>query len=148
VKGKLKIIIPVLLLLAVAGGGAYKFVLAKPAKATAEVKPKVEGELFSLSPEFVVNLTDNHYGKVTVALLLKQAPTPAEMGIPTSDGTEKLLQDAVIRATITDDLTGVPSTELINRQQRDKLRMQMLNDLIKSTDVQVTGVLFTDVVVQ
>jgi flagellar basal body-associated protein FliL len=147
VKSKLKIVLPVLILLLVAGGGAYKFVLAKPAKAKAEVKPKVNGELFALTPEFVVNLSDSHYGKVSVALLLKAAPTPAELA-PTTDGSEKLLQDAIIRATITDDLTGVPSTELINRQQRDKLRAQMLTDLTKATDVEVTGVLFTDVVVQ
>jgi flagellar basal body-associated protein FliL len=148
VKSKLKIILPVLILLLVAGGGAYKFVLAKPSKAAAAPKPKVDGDLFALTPEFVVNLTDNHYGKVTVALLLKAAPTPAELAPPASDGSEKLLQDAIIRATITDDLTGVPSTELINRVQRDKLRTQMLTDLTKATDVEVTGVLFTDVVVQ
>jgi hypothetical protein len=83
-----------------------------------------------------------------VALLLKAAPTAAELAPPAADGSEKLLQDAIIRATITDDLTGVPSTELISRQQRDKLRAQMLTDLTKATDVEVTGVLFTDVVVQ
>ena len=146
-KSKLKIVLPVLILLLVAGSGAYKLVLAKPAKAKAEVKPKVDGELFALAPEFVVNLSDSHYGKVSVALLLKAAPTPAELA-PTADGGEKLLQDAIIRATITDDLTGVPSAELINRLQRDKLRAQMLTDLTKATDVEVTGVLFTDVVVQ
>ena len=44
-KSKLKIILPVLILLLVAGGGAYKFVLAKPAKAAAAPKPKVDGDL-------------------------------------------------------------------------------------------------------
>jgi flagellar basal body-associated protein FliL len=148
VKSKLKIILPVLILLLVVGGGAYKFVLAKPSKAAATAKPKVDGELFALTPEFVVNLTDSHYGKVTVALLLKAAPTAAELAPSATEGGAKLLQDAIIRATITDDLTGVPSTQLINRQQRDRLRAEMLTDLTKATDVEVTGVLFTDVVVQ
>jgi flagellar basal body-associated protein FliL len=145
VKSKLKFILPVLVVLAVAGGGAYKFVLAKPAKAAA-VKPKVDGSLFDLSPEFVVNLTDNHYGKVTVALLLKEAPTAAQ--IDATGDAPRLVQDPVIRSIVTDDLTGIPSSQLINRGQRDKLRAQILKDLQKSTDVDVTGVLFTDVVVQ
>ena len=136
---------PVLVVLAVAGGGAYKFVLAKPAKA-ATVKPKVDGSLFDLTPEFVVNLTDNHYGKVTIALLLKAAPTASQLDATAT--TPRLTQDPVIRSIITDDLTGIPSSQLISRGQRAKLRAEILKDLEKSTDVDVTGVLFTDVVVQ
>jgi len=145
VKGKLKFILPVLVVLAAAGGGAYKFLLAKPAKA-ATATPKVEGSLFALTPEFVVNLTDNHYGKVTAALLLKQAPTAADLNPVAQSPT--LEQDPVIRATITDDLTGIPSNELIVRAERDKLRAEILKDLQKATDVPVSDVLFTDVVVQ
>ena len=144
-KSKLKFIVPVLLVLAAAGGGAYKFVLAKPAKA-ATVKPKVNGSLFALSPEFVVNLTDNHYGKVTVALLLKQAPTAAELN-PVAT-TPTLVQDPVIRSTITNDLTGIPSSDLIDRPQRTKLLGQILKDLEGAIDVPVEQVYFTDVVVQ
>ena len=44
--------------------------------------PKVNGSLFALSPEFVVNLTDSHYGKVTVSLLLAQAPTAQGLATP------------------------------------------------------------------
>jgi flagellar protein FliL len=143
VKGKLKIILPVLLVLAAAGGGAYFFLLApKPAKAAAP--PKVQGELFPLSPEFVVNLSGGHYGKVSVALVLTSgAPATA------ADGTAGTLpEDVVVRSVITNDLTGLPTSDLIDRTPREALTKEILKDLQAKTDVKVTEVLFTDVVVQ
>jgi flagellar FliL protein len=142
VKGKLKIILPVILLLAAAGGGAYFFILApKPAKAA---PPKVVGTLFPLSPEFVVNLSGEHYGKVSIALLLT-AGAPAA----STDGTAATLpEDAAVRAIVTNDLTGLPSSDLIDRPKRNAIEQKILTDLQKKTDVKVSEVLFTDVVVQ
>jgi len=37
---------------------------------------------------------------------------------------------------------------VIDHNRRDALRKQILKDLEKATDIEVTGVLFTDVVVQ
>jgi flagellar FliL protein len=142
VKGKLKIILPVLLLLLIGGGAAYFFVLApKPAKAA---PAKIVGTLFPLSPEFVVNLSGGHYGKVTVALLMT-AGVPA---VPTSGGAATLTEDAAVRAIVTNDLTGLPDSAIIDRAQRTTLEKKILTDLQSSTDVKVTQVLFTDVVVQ
>ncbi len=140
-KGKLKFILPLILLLA-GGGGAYFFVLApKPAKA---VPPKVDGTLFPLSPEFVVNLGGEHYGKVSIALLLTAgAPAATEGG-----AAPALPEDAAVRAIVTNDLTGLPSSDLIERPKRNALEQKILTDLKKKTDVKVTEVLFTDVVVQ
>jgi flagellar basal body-associated protein FliL len=142
VKGKLKIILPVVLVLLAGGGGAYFCLLApKPAKAA---PAKITGTLFPLSPEFVVNLSDGHYGKVTVALLMT-AGVPA---VPASGGAATLTEDAAVRAIITNDLTGLPDSALIDRAQRTSLEKKILTDLQSSTDVKVTQVLFTDVVVQ
>lgn len=143
---KIKLILPIFIVLVAVAGGAYHFMLAPKASAKKAPKPHVQGDLFDLTPEFVVNLTDGHYGKVTVALLLEEAPTPAQLDA-TSD-TPKLVQDPVIRATVTDDLTGITTDDLINRSKRDDLRGEILKDLQKATDIEVTGVLFTDVVVQ
>ncbi|HEY2790247.1 MAG TPA: flagellar basal body-associated FliL family protein [Gaiellales bacterium] len=141
-KGKLKIILPVLLLLVVGGGGAYFFLLApKPAKAA---PAKITGTLFPLSPEFVVNLADGHYGKVTVALLMT-AGVPA---VPASGGAATLTEDAAVRAIVTNDLTGLADSALIDRAQRASVEKKILTDLQSSTDVKVTQILFTDVVVQ
>ena len=63
---KKKIIIIVAVAL-VAAGGAYKTVLAKPAKAA---KPKVEGAVYVLPKEFLVNLADGRFAKLQVALVL------------------------------------------------------------------------------
>jgi len=106
--------------------------------------PKVEGTLFPLSPEFVVNLDGQHYGKVSIALLMS-AGAPAV----SADGTAATLpEDAAVRAIVTNDLTGLPSSDLIDRPKRNAIEKKILTDLQKKTDVKVTEVLFTDVVVQ
>ena len=53
-KSKLKFIVPVLLIVL---GGAYKFVLAKPA--AAEPKPKVDGQVYVLTNEFLIHLRED-----------------------------------------------------------------------------------------
>ena len=54
-------------------GGVYKFVLAKPA--TAEAKPKVDGTVYILQKEFLLNLADGRFAKLTVALVLAHDDT-------------------------------------------------------------------------
>jgi flagellar FliL protein len=139
-KGKLKFIIPVPILLIVAAAAAYMLVLApKPAKAK---PPKVDGTLFTLTNDFVINLSGGHYAKLGVALLLS-SPPPAS-----ADGTTTLPQEAAVRATITNDLTGVTPTKLINRSSRAALLTELLADLKHSTDEPITKVLITDLAVQ
>jgi flagellar basal body-associated protein FliL len=141
-KGKLKFILPVLLLV-LAGGGAYKFVLSGDGSAKKAPPPKVAGELLALAPDFTVNLDGGHYGKVSVALELEGGlPKAAEGAAPT------LKENAVVRSIVTDDLTGLTTDELIQRQTRAKLLDNILKDLQSQTDEQVTHVFFTDVVVQ
>lgn len=60
----IKIIVPLLLIIA---GGAYKFVLAKPAEPGP--KPKVDGEVYVMPREFLVNLRDGKFAKIAVALV-------------------------------------------------------------------------------
>ena len=69
---KLKILLPVLLLV---GGGAYKFVLAKPK--VKEPVPKVHGEVYVLPKDFLVNLSDGRFGKLSVALVFDDGFTAA-----------------------------------------------------------------------
>jgi flagellar basal body-associated protein FliL len=142
---KLKLILPVLLVLLAAGGGAYKFVLA-PKPAEAAKKPKIEGELMPLDGEFIVNLAGGHYGKLSIALLFKTPP--AMSGGGEGGGTPELVQAAAVRATITDELTGLASDELIERRSRHHVQQAILKDLRSNTDLDVDEVLFTDVVVQ
>jgi hypothetical protein len=62
-KGKLKFVIPIAVLILL--GGAYKMVLAKPA----DEKKKVEGMVYVLPKEFLINLSDSHFAKLSVALV-------------------------------------------------------------------------------
>ena len=60
-KGKLKIVVPLALLIVL--GGLYKVVLAKPSN----VKHKVDGVVYILPKEFMLNLADSHCATLTVA---------------------------------------------------------------------------------
>jgi flagellar FliL protein len=147
-KKKLMIVLPVLLVVL---GGAYKFVLAKPKDA--EAKPKVDGTVYILQKEFLVNLHDGRFAKLTAALVLAHDDTstiPAgghEAASP-PEGYGTMSQEAVVRAIITDDLTDAPAAQVIDRKGREKLQEEILKDLKKMTDVKVEEVLFPDVTVQ
>jgi flagellar basal body-associated protein FliL len=144
-----KIIIIAVTLLAVLGG-AYKFVLAKPK--AAEAKPKVEGTVYILQKEFLVNLHDGRFAKLTAALVLSADDTSTaaggEEGATPPEGYGAMGQEAVVRAIITDDLTDVKAADVIDREGREKLQEEILKDLKKKTDVKVQEVLFPDVTVQ
>ena len=62
-KKKLKFILPLVVLILL--GGVYKVVLAKPAK---PVKDKVDGQVYVLPKEFLLNLADGHFLKLKLAL--------------------------------------------------------------------------------
>ena len=145
-KKKLPILLVVLL---VALGAAYKLVLAKPA---AQAKPKVEGTVYVLGKEFLVNLADGRFAKLTVALVLdpkdQSAAASAEGGAKPPEGFGTMAQEAVVRDVITDDLTDAKDTELVDREGREALKKQILKDLKKKTDVKVDEILFPDVTVQ
>jgi flagellar basal body-associated protein FliL len=148
VKKKLKFILPLVVLILL--GGVYKVVLAKPPK---KVKEKVDGQVYVLPKEFLLNLADGHFAKLDVALVLDktQAVAPAaggEAAVKPPDGYGALEQEAVVRAIITNDLTDAQQDDLTGRKGRVKLQHTVLKDLKAHTDVKVNDVLFTDVAVQ
>jgi flagellar FliL protein len=144
-----KIIMAVVALVAV--GGAYKFVLAKP-KAAAK-KPNVEGTLYVLQKEFLINLADSRYAKVSAALVLNpkdhSAAPAGGHGAPTPpEGYGPMSQEAVIRAIVTDELTGLPAEELEQAKRREKLLKHILERIHAESDVHADAVLFPDLTVQ
>src|SRR3954465_4796439 len=146
-KKKLMIVLPVLLVVL---GGAYKFKFAGSDKA--EAKPKVEGTVYILQKEFLVNLHDGRFAKLTAALLLAHDDTSTAAAGPAAasppEGYGAMSQEAVVRAIITDDLTDAPASQVIDRHGREKLQDKILKDLKKKTDVKVEEVLSPDVPVQ
>jgi flagellar basal body-associated protein FliL len=147
VKSKLKFIIPIVLVLL---GGAYKFVLAKPAAAE---KPKVVGEVYVLPKDFLINLADGKFAKLGVGLVFDEgysaAPAGgAEGGATPPDGYGALTQEAVVRDIVTDIVTDKSADDLTSRKGREEIKAQILKRLKKQTDVKVHDVLLTDVAVQ
>ena len=145
------IILPVVLIVL---GGAYKFVLAKPAEAH---KPKVDGEVYVLPRDFLLNLRDGQFVKLNVALVLEHgflleataaAAHGAEAAAEPPEGFGTLPQEAVVRDIVTNTLTGMSSKSLIRREGREKLKKRILRKIVKNTDVKAEDVLFTDVAVQ
>ena len=146
---KKTLIIAVLAL--VVAGGAYKTVLAKP-KEKAK-KPNVEGNLYVLQKEFLVNLADSRYAKISAALLLdpkdhSTAAAGGHGGPAPPEGYGAMTQEAIVRAIVTDVLTGRDASDLEDARKRDRVRRQILERIQKDTDVHADDILFPDLTVQ
>jgi len=147
-KSKLKLIVPVVLLLVL--GGVYTFVLAKPAS---EPTPKIAGEVYVLPSEFVLNLADGKYAKLGVALVMDpEAHATAAGGHGAASeppaGYGSLPQEAVVRDIVTDEVTESSGSDLQTSRGRERLKKLILKRLHHETDVHADSVLFTDVTVQ
>ncbi len=140
-KGRLKIIVPIVLL--VLAVGAYKFVLAAPA----ESKSKVGGKVYVLPKEFVLNLADGRFAKVTVALVLDPAQAPVETA-SAPEGFGTLEQEPLVRQIVTDALTGASAAALTSNQGRHGYERRIRRQIDSTTDVDAKAVVFTDLVVQ
>ena len=146
---KLKIIIPVVVLLAL--GGVYKFVIAKPA---AVAKQKIAGTVYVLPKEFLVNLSESRFAKLGVGLVLDPkdhslaAAAHSKEAVKPPEGFGPLPQEAVIRDIITDILTDRDAGSLIDREGREKLKTKIVEAIHHDTDVHVEDVLFTDMAIQ
>ncbi len=144
-----KLLIPLLVVLV--AGLTAKFVLAKP---TPEVHHKIDGAVYVLPKEFLVNLSDGRYAKVNVALVLdhSQPTAPAAGGHGAApeppEGFGTLEQEAVVRDVVTDVLTGRRGDELIDRSGRERVKAEILKEIRARTDVRTEEVLLPDVAVQ
>jgi flagellar FliL protein len=142
-KGKKKFIVPLVVLILL--GGVYKTVLAKP---PTKEKAKIDGTVYVLPKEFLLNMADGKYAKLSVALILNKSEVlPAAEGAA-SDQYGSLEQEPAVRDVITNVLTDANSNELVERVGREKLKTDILKQIRQTTDVKVDKVLFTDVAVQ
>lgn len=139
-KSKKKLLVPILVL--VVAGVGYKMKFAP--KPPPPPKPKIEGTVMALEKEFVVNLADGHYGKISVALVVEEAAG----GGGHAAGEAGLAQEGVVRAIITDTLTGMAADDLVSKTGREKALEEILTAVKKQTDEHVKEVYFTDVAVQ
>jgi flagellar basal body-associated protein FliL len=146
-KGKRKLmLVPVLLLLV---GAGYSFAKPKPVE-----KLKVKGTIYQLPQSFLLNLSDGHYVKLNVALLLTPGQsTGASASGGSSSGSEgeaagTLPEEAIVRSIITNVVTGKTSTALIEERGRNVIKHEILLAIEKQTDVKAESVLFPDLTIQ
>ena len=146
----IKILIPVLLLVA---GGVYKFVLApKPV----EPKPKIEGSVYVMPKDFLINLKAGRFAKLNAALVLKEGYLEEaiaksggghEAAAP-PDGYGTLPQEGAVRAIITDTLTDINASRLTREKSRASLQKLVLKRIHTETDVEAEDFIITDLAVQ
>ena len=146
---KIKFILPLLVLVAL--GGASKTVLAKPSDESPP--PRVDGDIYVLPKDFLVNLDANRYAKLTVALVMPHhvAAEPAEgaeEGAEPPEGFGTLPQEALVRSIVTDTLSGARAHALLRVASRERIEAQILQTIKRSTDVEADDVVITDVAVQ
>ena len=145
-----KKIVPVIALLAVLGG-VYKFVLAKPAKA--EPKPHVEGTVYMLQKEFLINLADGRFAKMQIGLVLAHddTSTVAAGGHEAADAARGLRRDGPggHRPRPHHRRPHRRHRQGADRRARPRgAQEEILKVLKKNTDVKVEDVLFSDLTVQ
>ncbi len=143
-KGRKKLIIVAVGVLVVAGL-AYKMVLAPKS----ESKVKVEGTVYVMPKEFLLNLADGRYAKMTVALVLApgQSAGGARSDAP-PEGFGTLEQEPLVRQIVTDTITGVPAADLTSRKDRHHIQVEIRKEVDKTTDVKTKAIVFSDLVVQ
>ena len=144
---KKKLIIILVVILAGGGYAAKTFLMPKPAVA----KAKIAGEIYVLPKGFTFNLTDGRYATMTIGLILAvgQSDGATAAGATTTPaGIGTLPEEPAIRAIITNIVTDQSSQTLLSADGRTHLKQLILGQIKTTTDVKVTGVLFTDVAVQ
>src|SRR3954449_2210668 len=144
----MKKIVPVIALLVVLGAG-YKFVLAKPAATSAKPKPHVEGQVYMLQKEFLINLADGRFAKMQIGLVLAHDDTSTvaaggEHAATPPEGYGAMGQEGIVRDQITGVLTDATDKDLIEEKGREALKNEILKVLKKKTDVKVEDILFSD----
>jgi flagellar protein FliL len=117
---------------ALLASGAYRLTLDEPDPVAAKPKPHVDGAVYVLDEPVLVDLAGGGYATVTVGLQVESGTDTAEA------------QTAVVRDVVTTDLTGVERADLLDRTRRNFLKLKLARDIRKRTDIELDGVLLTD----
>ena len=99
-----------------------------------------------------MNLAGGRYATLTVAMVLPHHEGTAEAGgenaVEPPEGFGAMPQEALVRAAVTDTVSGSDAARLLKRSGRKRLQKQILSRLKKTTDINAEDILLTDVAVQ
>ena len=140
-----KILIPLVVVI-MGLGAAYS--MAKP---KVVIKDKITGTIYVMPKDFLLNLSDGHFVKLTVALVLapgQSSGASASGSSSAGEGVGTLPEEAVIRDIVTNLITNESSNDLVSDSGRERVKHQMLAAIKAQTDVKVAQVLFPDLTVQ
>jgi flagellar basal body-associated protein FliL len=144
-KSKKLIVIVVVLIL----GAFAAYTMTKP---KVIVKDKIQGSIYVLPSTFLLNLSDGHFAKLTLGLVLapgqSSGASAAGGGTPSEGGAGTLPEEAVIRDLVTNLMTNESSTMLASAGGRTRVKHEILDAIKAQTDVKVERVLFPDLTVQ
>jgi flagellar basal body-associated protein FliL len=138
----LVVALPILLL-----GVGYKMTRPKPVN-----KDKIKGTIYVMPAPFLLNLTDGRYARITVGLELVPGQSDGASATAAAASGENavgtLPEEPLVREIVTNVVTNQNGETLVTNQGRDAVKHQILEDIVKQTDVKVEAVLFPDLTVQ
>jgi flagellar basal body-associated protein FliL len=142
---KKKLLIPLVLVLLLGVG----YTMTKPKKT---VVSKIAGTIYVMPQTFLVNLSEGHYAKLSVALELAPGQSTGAGGGGSSGSSEggagTLPEEPLIREIVTNTLTGQNGGTLTDEQGRASLKRRILAAILARTDVLVDAVIIPEVTVQ
>jgi flagellar basal body-associated protein FliL len=138
----LAVALPILLL-----GVGYKMTRPKPVN-----KDKIKGTIYVMPAPFLLNLTDGRYARITVGLELAPGQSDGASATAAAASGENavgtLPEEPLVREIVTNVVTNQNGETLVTNQGRNAVKHQILEDIVKQTDVKVEAVLFPDLTVQ
>jgi flagellar FliL protein len=138
----LAVALPILLL-----GVGYKMTRPKPVN-----KDKIKGTIYVMPAPFLLNLTDGRYARITVGLELAPGQSDGASATAAAASGENavgtLPEEPLVREIVTNVVTNQNGETLVTNQGRNAVKHQILQDILKQTDVKVEAVLFPDLTVQ
>jgi len=141
-KVMIAVILPILIL-----GIGYKMSKPKPVN-----KDKVKGTLYVMPKDFLINLTDGRYAKVTVGLELAPGQSDGASAMAAASSSEStvgtLPEEPLVREIVSNTLTNQSGEALISAPNRAAIKHQIMLAIEKQTDIKLEAVLFPDFTVQ
>jgi flagellar basal body-associated protein FliL len=140
---KILAVIPILLLV------GYTMTKPKPKVP----KTKIQGTIYVMPKEFLLNLKDGRYAKVAVALDLAPGQSDGAAAGSSGSGTGEaaagtLPEEPVVREIITNTITNQSGEALVSDSGRKAIEKKIADAVKQQTDVKIESVLFPDLTVQ
>jgi flagellar FliL protein len=114
-------------------------------------KEKIKGTVYQLPKDFLLNLSDGRYARLTVALVLGpgQSDGATAGAAASSESTVGTLpEEPLVREIITNSITNDSGEQLISTAGRTTIKHDILAGIRSQTDVKVEDVVFPDLTVQ